>query len=348
MRRTLRGVITLTALLTLGGCVFFPQEIRRDVQAVWSNDDASVLIAVSSYMTTSPAEPYFNATSSSAWKTSYYTANGTDLATRTLVGTFDDASQPGGLLQYEPMYWYASKGYIVVAASDPVPYAILTKEANAKVSFQPPADFASYLDAELSGLGIDGLYPMDAVPSPNGAVTAVLWQAAYDASSNPNVPDLQFNDLLTFYRTHDGTVLATVRLTTSGSVANSGTWPLAATVPNLHPYAFTTDAPSFTRLLWGADAAAQQGVYMVQPGTASASVFVPYAQNTTTPTGTSPVAATDVPGWPVPTTSCAVSDTGVGLVMTVTGNATALSTTTVSGWVPFESIGLVPFSSASY
>jgi hypothetical protein len=164
-------------------------------------------------------------------------------------------------------------------------------------------------------------------------------------------PDLQFNILLSFYRTREGTHLSTVRLTDSaGSIPDSGNWPLATTVPTHHPFSFATDAPSYTRMMWSSDMQAQ-GVYVVQPGENPAvALFVGFSQDTLTPPGTppAPTPVAQVPAWPVPTTTGAVSDSGSAVVMTIAGNATQLSFTTVPGWIPFESVARASYSQVRY
>jgi hypothetical protein len=337
--------------VSLAGCPLFTQEIKRDVQAVWSDDDSSILIAESSYRTSSPSEPYFNTTQASGWKTAFYQASASDLSGRTLLTELEDTSQPGGLLQYQAMYWFSGKGCIVVAAGDTAPCAIFVNESARKVQFNLPSNFRDYLDKAVKTAGAQDLAPLDTVPSPDGDLTAVLWHIAYDSGTNPMVPDLKFNTLLSFYLTHDGTLLATVRLSDSGGkIPNSGNWPLSATVPTLHPYPIKTDAPNYTRMAWSNDSQ-NQGIFVVQPGELPPhSLFIPFSEETTAPPSSPPVPmpVTQVPSWPVPTTSGPISDSGKAVVMTISGNSTELSIVQVSGWVRFEDVGRTDYSQANY
>jgi hypothetical protein len=325
-----RSALAIFLALACYSCKLNLQTVTRDINAAWSDDDASILIAQSSYVTPRPDEPYFNATKGRNWKLTFYRAAATNLSDRVELFSFKENKNPGGLLQYYSLYWFGQKK-LLVAGDQLTPYLIKVDTGQKMDLVIPPGVKPALVDfPEL----VDGFAIRETLPSPDGGYTAVLSTTAY--IDGPTLFDPPaFNHVLSLFENISGRHLASLRI---------APWPLHDDITQKSSFSLATQALQTHLLLWSSDPA-RPGIYVANTTTETQpAIFVPLEGQTL---GT-PAVTDQVPRYAAATSTGLVSDTGTAVLLTIDGNATELLFGDVAGWVPFEDVPLVGKNSVLY
>ncbi|TVR55540.1 MAG: hypothetical protein EA426_15165 [Spirochaetaceae bacterium] len=206
-RRVVGFVGAVVVAFGLAGCFLFPTTVTRDVRAAWDPAGTSILIVQSTYDTTNPRNPYHADIRARSFFVKLFvhdtehglTAADVDeidpiagFAARRLIDEFteqiwvDDENRAfavslGGFSQYTPVYWFPEHDRAVFVLGKGAP---MVRNVGSRTSTWFPRNNellesllsdAYGLASSASAIFADWIEYVDAVPSPDGAYLALMF-----------------------------------------------------------------------------------------------------------------------------------------------------------------------------